>query len=634
MKFVQYFLLLLIVVLLTACGNMLADDIKPPPDSVVSPAATAAPTEVVGSLFPLVQPDSSDGLEIYNDKCAPCHGVNGLGNGPRANELPNPVTAIGVKSIADSSIPTEWYQIITEGNLDKYMPPFSSLSERQRWDVLAHIYGLSQDFERINTGKALFQENCSQCHGVDGRGSGINSVDLSNLEYLVSNSTSEFYISITDGVQPNMPSFKDNLSDDERMNIADYLRSLTFILPDTLEEIAVENRENSASVAEIEDNPDEQDHSIEDTVNFGLGVISGSVLNGTNGEIPNGSTITLYGFDQMNQVFSDTVSVDPDGSFVFNDVEMPPERVFRTTFEHQGILYASDIATAHATEGMNLELPIVVYNATSDISNLFIDRLHIFLDQESADTLRVVELYVLSNIGNETVVAEDSDGVAVEYHLPEGATDLEIQDGLLGERFILTTSGFGDRVSIRPGMGNYQIVYTYLLPLESEVDLTHSIELASEAIVVLAPENLKIKGGDLNDDGIRDFQGEKFRMYSSEGLSPAQEISLKIAADQPLIPINISEDTTTGNLVIGMGVLGIVLMSAGVWFFFQNRKTDHTQDETVVDVNGGKVDKSDSQTIMDAIIALDDLYKEGGIPEVAYNERRQELKDQLKKSLE
>jgi hypothetical protein len=36
---------------------------------------------------------------------------------------------------------------------------------------------------------------------------------------------------------------------------------------------------------------------------------------------------------------------------------------------------------------------------------------------------------------------------------------------------------------------------------------------------------------------------------------------------------------------------------------------------------------------MDAIIALDELFKSGELPEKAYQERRAELKEQLKKAL-
>ena len=41
-----------------------------------------------------------------------------------------------------------------------------------------------------------------------------------------------------------------------------------------------------------------------------------------------------------------------------------------------------------------------------------------------------------------------------------------------------------------------------------------------------------------------------------------------------------------------------------------------------------------SEDVMDAILALDDLYKEGQLPEEAYLERRRELKARLKELLD
>jgi hypothetical protein len=42
----------------------------------------------------------------------------------------------------------------------------------------------------------------------------------------------------------------------------------------------------------------------------------------------------------------------------------------------------------------------------------------------------------------------------------------------------------------------------------------------------------------------------------------------------------------------------------------------------------------DSDTVMDAIIALDDMYQSGDLPEEAYQQRRLELKARLKELLD
>ena len=47
--------------------------------------------------------------------------------------------------------------------------------------------------------------------------------------------------------------------------------------------------------------------------------------------------------------------------------------------------------------------------------------------------------------------------------------------------------------------------------------------------------------------------------------------------------------------------------------------------ETILPVAG-----ETAESILDAIVALDDLYQAGELPEEAYKERRAELKDRLK----
>src|SRR5687768_18005600 len=86
--------------LLAACNFTLAADITPPP-GYVSP--TTAPT--LGALFPAAAPDTTNGAVIYAEKCAPCHGDTGLGDGPQSTNLPVTVAALGLPDSASKAIP-------------------------------------------------------------------------------------------------------------------------------------------------------------------------------------------------------------------------------------------------------------------------------------------------------------------------------------------------------------------------------------------------------------------------------------------------------------------------------------------------------------------------------------------------
>src|SRR5687768_6038323 len=89
-----------LVLLLTACNFTLAADVTPPPDYV---APTPMPT--LGPLFPANAPDINNGAFIYVEKCAPCHGDTGLGDGEQGKQLPVTVPAFALPETAHKASP-------------------------------------------------------------------------------------------------------------------------------------------------------------------------------------------------------------------------------------------------------------------------------------------------------------------------------------------------------------------------------------------------------------------------------------------------------------------------------------------------------------------------------------------------
>lgn len=85
--------------------------------------------------------------------------------------------------------------------------------------------------ESVARGKALFQQNCIQCHGIDGRGDGPESVNLSPSPtdfrlHMPLHTDPSFKGFIQDGY-PNsaMPKFGSAFSDTDMWNLVNYLRS-------------------------------------------------------------------------------------------------------------------------------------------------------------------------------------------------------------------------------------------------------------------------------------------------------------------------------------------------------------------------------------------------------------------------
>ena len=82
--------------------------------------------------------------------------------------------------------------------------------------------------------------------------------------------------------------------------------------------------------------------------------------------------------------------------------------------------------------------------------------------------------------------------------------------------------------------------------------------------------------------------------------------------------------TQNQTLLIGIGAFGLVLIIAGGWLYIRDRKKEE-------DLDDEDSEFEDTESTMDAIIALDDLHREGKISDEAYQKRRAELKSALKK---
>ena len=158
MKLRHILFVLTIGVLLTSCTFTLAQDVTPPPDYV-----PPTPQPTLGPLFPPNTPDIQNGAAIFAEKCAPCHGNTGLGDGPQGKQLPVSVAALGLPTIAQKALPSAWFTQVTQGNLDRFMPPFASLNEQERWDVVSYALTLHTKPVQIAQGKSLFETNCAGC---------------------------------------------------------------------------------------------------------------------------------------------------------------------------------------------------------------------------------------------------------------------------------------------------------------------------------------------------------------------------------------------------------------------------------------------------------------------------------------
>lgn len=653
-----------LVLLLSACSFSLAEDVTPPPNfTPPAPPETSAATAASLS-YPLVPPDPANGAVIFAEKCAPCHGATGQGDGPRASSLPDRVAAIGTADVARKSSPAAWFNIVTDGNLEHFMPPFnSSLSDGQRWDVLAYVYSLSETPDNLAMGGQLYDQNCASCHGNTGKGNGPQATgpmtDFTDQASMAQKTGEGLYQAITAGVAPAMPAYSDKYNEEQRRAMAAYIRFMSFApsrraaypapgtplavaqtaYPAPASQVTVEPTSYSPAAATppsgtAQSSPTQASStSVTSTVptTATLGIVTGKIINGSGGSLPSNLEIALHGFDNMQLVLTGTTTVNSNGTYSFTNIGMPAGRVFMASTTYNNATYSSNIVTIDPGTSL-VNLDINVYDTTTDASSLAVDRMHVFFDFSNPGVVQVIELYLVSNPTNRTVVPDKPGDAVLTFKLPDGATNLQFQDGSLGGRYVNVTGGFGDTSPVIPGSSQHQVLFGFDLPYTNKLDLRQPVNLPVAAVVILLPEDgVKIKSNTLTDAGTRDVQGTTYHMYNGDKIDPGGALRLTLTGSPSASAASPLAVSNRNDLIIGLAALGLVLILVGVLLYQRTQRREALP--VTVGAPFNPLEQKDSEDLIDAIIALDDLYKDGKLPEEAYQQRRADLKAQLREHL-
>ena len=334
--------------------------------------------------------------------------------------------------------------------------------------------------------------------------------------------------------------------------------------------------------------------------------------------------IRLEGYDEFEKAFEETLTLPEDGLVIFNQVPLLTGRVFFASVPYGGAVYRSAIHQV-GPETTEIVLQVGLFETTTDASGIMVDRVHVLVDYLDPEFIQISEIVILSNLGDKTLVAKNPDQPVLAFPLPENATDIQFENGTLGQRFIKTEDGFGDTVSVPPGTGVYQVLVYFRLPFQgTKLDYSQIMNYPVSAVVAMTPAGgLKIKGDFFQDLGLQSIPSEDVQVYSGGGIGKGERLEFRITGSQPsLINKPIAGTLALNPYIIIVGVLGIGLILAGLILLIRNQRTRIGDRDTTFD-------EDEKNQILDSIIALEDLYNEGEISENDFQRKRQELKDKL-----
>ena len=535
------------------------------------------------------------GKDLYTQYCAPCHGATGNGDGASASGLGVTPTAFADPNALAGKSLAELFDITKNGNMQRMMPPWkNTLNDGQIWDAVAYAWTLHTTSAQVEMGKAVYEANCASCHGTDGKGTstGPNLTDFATTSKVSQASWAQ----VVTGGKGNMPAFGGKLSGAEQTAALEYARSLSF--GGTMFRGALPK---------------------------GTGVISGTVVNGTTGaKMPN-LDVELAIFDQTSMLEQRSTQTDAAGFFRFTELPTDASLQFAGRVEYpQGIPNGSDFVAFEAGKS-ELNLPVSVFDTTTDPSGVRADRVHFILDFNSG-LAQIAELMVFSLDGNRSYVGDGS-GV-LRFTLPAGAQDLQIDGDTKDGRFQTTADGFVDRLPMPPGQSVRQVLYHYTLPYSGDsLEFARTLPYPAANVNALISDVGEVVASDqMANQGVRQTQQGNFYNLAGQNLPAGQPITIRLsklssAAGAGVAPATTASGGTTINRLLLWVLIGLAAAGAAVLVFLPIARRRTAPAAT----GHGSRDE-----LVDALARLDMAYEAGELSEAAYREQRLRLKAQLR----
>jgi mono/diheme cytochrome c family protein len=562
-----------------------------------APARAQAPTD---------SPSVTGGQTLWSENCQPCHGPTGLGDGPTTAQLPSPPPDFTDPAHARQSIPTEIFNTIKNGRMDKMMPPWKNkLTDAQIWDAVAYVWSLGTPAQNIAAGKAVFDTQCAACHGQTGQGNGPQATapinDFTNLTVMTGLSQADLLASYTTG---SAHTDLTSLSQTDLQAALDYARTFSFIMPQR------------------------------------IGSLIGQVTNAATGQPVGNITVTLHAFQNNAELETLTAQADETGHYRFDNLLTEHTIMYVVEGDYNHITYFSQEPGMFLPDSNETTVNLSVSDTTTSNENIDVSQLH-YLVSFGPGVANVMQIFIVGNRGDKTYIGQN--GQTFPFALPENATNVTFQNDPDGVRFIKTDSGYIDTEPVMPGPEGLTILAMYDVPFSGDtLDINIPLPADVQAVNALVTD----QGATLTSQQLqfvenRDFQGNSFAVFTAKDLPKGQPVSMNITGLK-----NLAFETVPGSpnphaaaavtgfnqqwamwAILGLGALAVVFATV-VYPLARPRLAAQTVpgDDTPVEIR--------RQKLLLLLARLDETYEAGDIDAVIYHRARNKYKAELAALLE
>lgn len=610
-------ILSLALLTLTGCGIDLAGE---PQIISTIPPAPPQPTRPADVGYPSTAADIALGASIFAESCVRCHGIGGAGDGELvlSGQVTNPTNMTDRASVVPD-VPKDWFDTITNGNLERLMPPWgATLTEDERWALTFYTYTLHYSQAQIERGAALYAQECAACHGDDGRGGGAEALeknldpgDLTDPRSMATLSDEAMYISIAEGIGDKMPALNETLSEQEIWDTVAYTRTLSLANTSAIGTTVAQEIAEPAATQEATP-----------VLEAVVGRVSGNISNGTEGgSVPAQLEVVLHTLNANLEIINSQEGTATDGAFSFDDITLEPAQYYVAVVSYNQRQFISPPQLGSNVQDGTLSLSVQIFDATDDSSVISIVNAA-YQVSVLDDRLQVLEVVVFRNNSdrlysqNTPVDAEGRIFGSVVLDLPPGAIIAGF--GSAPERYIVdeTTFTVTDTQPVFPN-DEHVLQVVYFLPFERAAIIEHPIRYALNGAVrlLVSPTQTRIDSLQfpfVQNIAIRDtLYGE----YGTNTTLAAGEV-----LRYEVIQAEIEGALPSWLPWVFFSLAGIAAIAAVVLAISTRNKPAAATDPTRTQIDA----------LLTEIAALDEAHEQGKLDTAAWESAREVLKTRVK----
>lgn len=306
------------------------------------------------------------------------------------------------------------------------------------------------------------------------------------------------------------------------------------------------------------------------------GRVSGTVRNGTTGEIVRDVQVTLSRFERVGPESVDIiVTADAEGRFTFDGLDASDGFVFAASVRYQRVLYSTGMIRLSQEAEQDVE--IVVYESTADDSTITMSARGIVVSAIDTDAgiVTITDLSVVANGSSRTFIGDD-DGRTVRFHVPGNAIQVTPRGGFDFTNAMIEDATVFTVAPLRPGDVDATLEYT--LPYAGRsVRFPIQASYPTDIVRILVPADapfddviLRVDGHGIIDEGIVGIESSDYHIWSISEVGAGQTIDVTISnlpatnvvhnELQPLLPGVIAFSV----FALAAGLTGAVIVRRGL----------------------------------------------------------------------